>query len=465
VSRLALVVFFCGLACLAGLLFGLAMASGPLLIPADLLEVPAPLDQLNQGCLGALLLAFVCPFALAPGVVGLAIWWLVLRPRQAALEHLIASSPGREMAFQALLDRLALTASQPGAAPPGRSEEWQLAAAALDARRQVRLRGFCMQAGTVPAFPVAAPCSPLQEPRGIVPARGIRLLALGLGAAGLFCFLWGGLAFFNVAATRLGEMVRGSGRGPAQGLFAFVSCSVPAITCAAGSLGLLAVLRRQQRRRLRHEAYREQTGEVVVAGCLGRIAALAAGVTGSAPDSPVRRGLRASVIEALEELDGGRKGRLLVGLLHCVGSERIDLRGADLRGARLAEAELSDAWLPGADLSGAVLTRARLDRAGLQEIRLQNADLREASAAGADLRAALLRGALLHRCDLSGADLRGCDLTAANCHAVNLAGADLRRAIVTSAQLCAASSVAGARLGAEASEPRQSIAAQTGWRR
>ena len=150
----------------------------------------------------------------------------------------------------------------------------------------------------------------------------------------------------------------------------------------------------------------------------------------------------------LRENDGGRKGKLRMGLRGLVMTNIIEVknlsgevifthecasikeaveeaarRGADLRGADLRGANLRGANLQGANLQGADLRGADLRGANLYGANLQGADLYGANLYGANLQGADLRGA-----DLRGANLQGADLWWANLYGANLQGADLQGA-------------------------------------
>jgi hypothetical protein len=142
---------------------------------------------------------------------------------------------------------------------------------------------------------------------------------------------------------------------------------------------------------------------------------------------------RARTLTALRQLDGERKGLLLLFLRESDLIEKdaiVDLRGADLRGADLTEANLRGANLSGADLTEAVLFRANLRGANLSEAGLRRADL-----SGAYLHGAYLYGASLYGAKLGGADLTEAVLFRANLSGADLRGADVRRADLTEAFL------------------------------
>ncbi|MEJ2732639.1 MAG: pentapeptide repeat-containing protein [Anaerolineae bacterium] len=142
---------------------------------------------------------------------------------------------------------------------------------------------------------------------------------------------------------------------------------------------------------------------------------------------------RARTLTVLQQLDGERKGLLLLFLRESdlIGKDAIvDLHGADLRGADLTEANLS-----GANLSGAYLTEAVLFRANLRGAYLSETGLRRADLSGADLHGAYLYGASLYGAKLGGADLTEAVLFRANLSGADLRGADVRRADLTEAFL------------------------------
>lgn len=149
----------------------------------------------------------------------------------------------------------------------------------------------------------------------------------------------------------------------------------------------------------------------------------------SEPNAEVRVVARARTLTALRELDGERKGQVVLflaeaGLINqkCESPPNsntqvckpaiISLRGADLndanvRGAsmgrrRSANVNLKGVNLEGADLEGANLGRVDLAEANLYESDLERANLQDASLTNADL-----RGADLKRANLRGTQLQG----------------------------------------------------------
>jgi uncharacterized protein YjbI with pentapeptide repeats len=166
-------------------------------------------------------------------------------------------------------------------------------------------------------------------------------------------------------------------------------------------------------------------------------------------DHEVRQLARARTLAALRELDGKRKGSLLLFLREtdlvpkhhvAICLQGADLSGADLRGAMLDCVSLAAVDLRGANLAVSSLKGADLKKADLSEIDLSGSDLRTADLKGAILTGALLSVADLRDADLSGADLLGANFTGANLQGVNLSranlsGANFRGANLTGANL------------------------------
>jgi uncharacterized protein YjbI with pentapeptide repeats len=153
---------------------------------------------------------------------------------------------------------------------------------------------------------------------------------------------------------------------------------------------------------------------------------------GSEPGSVIRSLARARTLTALHQLDGVRKGVLLLFMYESglvVGDAIVSLRMADLSGCELRFADLT-----GADLKGANLESADLSGTILQQTNLSGAYMVEASLVGAILSEANLRGTYLRRAVLSDADLGGTELS----------GAVLEGTAVTDEQLAQAASLKGA---------------------
>jgi uncharacterized protein YjbI with pentapeptide repeats len=130
---------------------------------------------------------------------------------------------------------------------------------------------------------------------------------------------------------------------------------------------------------------------------------------------------RARTLTALQGLDAGRKGRLLIflyeaqliGFFNSQGKlivPVIVLAGADLAGANLTGANLAGANLTGANLADANLAYANLNGASLLGAGLAGASLAGATLTGTNLYQATLTGANLYQATLTGANLFGADL-------------------------------------------------------
>lgn len=141
----------------------------------------------------------------------------------------------------------------------------------------------------------------------------------------------------------------------------------------------------------------------------------------------VRSIARARTLSALRNLDGRRKGQVLLFLYESGLIDKkpaIDLKLADLQGAELV----------GASLEGAHLSNANLRRAHLSYAKLEGANLVKANLAGAHLSHAKLQGAELYGASLRGADMGWAKLQRANLMGVIPKGfipdqADIKRAI------------------------------------
>ncbi len=180
----------------------------------------------------------------------------------------------------------------------------------------------------------------------------------------------------------------------------------------------------------------------------------------SKPGDNVATLARARTLEALQGLDGKRKGVLLnflyearlIGLVDSSNGKKedpifslsnadlsnADLSGANLSGANLSGAILSSAFLTSAHLDGAFLNSAFLDQAHLDSAFLSGANLDGAVLGGADLSAAFLNGADLSSAFLQSALLNGAHLDGANLGFADLGGADLSAAGLSSAFLSGA---------------------------
>jgi len=149
----------------------------------------------------------------------------------------------------------------------------------------------------------------------------------------------------------------------------------------------------------------------------------------AAPADEVRNIARVRTLTTLRQLDGARKGILL-----------LFLHEADL-----ISSPNPVILLAGDDLHGAVLHGADLGRADLHRAVLQNADLQNANLAGANLRGAYLHCANLHNAVLHNADLSQAVLIRANLDEADLGEADLHSASLIEARLHSAG-LTGARL-------------------
>lgn len=138
---------------------------------------------------------------------------------------------------------------------------------------------------------------------------------------------------------------------------------------------------------------------------------------------------RAKTLTALRELDGRRKGILLLFLVETKLITKknpvIDMRNADLQKAYLWNASLKEVNLRGAYFSGANLEESNLEGSNLSEVQLWQANLM-----GVKLKDTNLKSA-----NLSLANLKESDLSNANLNRVNLRNTDLRDANLNQADL------------------------------
>ena len=158
---------------------------------------------------------------------------------------------------------------------------------------------------------------------------------------------------------------------------------------------------------------------------------------------------RARTLTALQELDPGRRGRLLQFIYeaHLIGFKDsngmlhdpiIDLSSAILYGAILYGAHLEVAHLEAVHLEGAHLDGATLDGVFLDGATLDGATLISARLTGADFRGATLNGTNLAGATITNADFRGATLNGANFRGATLNGADFRYSILYNAILTGA---------------------------
>jgi uncharacterized protein YjbI with pentapeptide repeats len=158
----------------------------------------------------------------------------------------------------------------------------------------------------------------------------------------------------------------------------------------------------------------------------------------SKPTDDVAILARARTLTALQGLDPGRKGRLLI-FLHeaqLIGFKDTNGRIHD-RIIDLKDADLYDTVLPSSnsDLSGSDLSGSDLSGSNLSSTVLLGAVLPNANLESADLRNANLPNAILESADLKDADLRDADLYGADLRFANLERADLRDAALWDALL------------------------------
>ena len=180
----------------------------------------------------------------------------------------------------------------------------------------------------------------------------------------------------------------------------------------------------------------------------------------SKPTDDVAILARARTLTALQGLDPGRKGHLLIFLHEArligfgdvtgkVYEAIINLADADFTGTDLTHISLTRVSLANANLTGANLTGANLTGASLNDADLRSTVLTGATLTGANLTDVNLSGAFLNDATLSGATLTGTNLTdailtGAKFTDVNLTDATLTDAKITQQQLNQTSSCHGA---------------------
>jgi hypothetical protein len=159
-------------------------------------------------------------------------------------------------------------------------------------------------------------------------------------------------------------------------------------------------------------------------------------LTTSQPGDPVRNIARSYALDAIRQLDGVGKSRL-VGFLYA-----SHLIGNEVEGSRslvpivsIDEVDLSEVDLSGSNLNGSILRRVNLSKAKLDSAHLEGAILSYANLSQAHLSAAYLNGAILSDASLTAADLSGADLSGADLRGADLAGARLSNANLSDADL------------------------------
>lgn len=442
-SRMKLLAFLLGLAGIAGILFAGLIATGPFLIAEDV-SPPPLLEGASSGCLAFILFAAGAPLFSAPGLIGLGLWFFVVRKHDDVSNKELLTLCERELEFQVRLDGITRRLIEHRTDLANMELEIPRWTLGLDSTRQRRLLHFLSECGL--NVPGSWADLPAVKPTGL--GKGcISALALGLFAFAALSLLWGALIVLTHLTTNPLRHLKIES-GPNEAIFGSLGCLIPGFTAALGGLGLRWILRRSAGRRRQGQDLQDRACRMILEGCSRRIEKLLGRGTEDiqALDEAAARMARAELICSLSELDGTWKGRL-VAHLHLEGFlSRLSIRGLDLQGAVMAGMDFSGAALAEANLSGALLGRARLIRANLQGSRLQAADLSSVEAGESNLRRVDLRGAKLHRSSLRGADLSFAELQGANLWQADLTGADLSQARVTTDQLAAAHTLAGAKL-------------------
>jgi hypothetical protein len=150
---------------------------------------------------------------------------------------------------------------------------------------------------------------------------------------GSLCLLWAVFTAMQQLFTRVSWVVAGMAPGPEGAWIGASGCLLPGLTSLFGGSGILWLLRVERRRRAKEEEYRGQARQVLLDGCVGRLQWLMArGLVGSPDGETLQKVARASLYDALAELDGGRKARLLSVFEALELRPVISLQGADLRG-------------------------------------------------------------------------------------------------------------------------------------
>lgn len=206
------------------------------------------------------------------------------------------------------------------------------------------------------------------------------------------------------------------------------------------SLALVALLFNRSQSSLDRQIAEDRRREETLQSYLGRMEhlILEQDLRSAGPASEASILARAVTTTALRELDGRRKGALLLFLLEAGLLDKVnpvlDLQNANFSLTVLFAPELSGLNLRKVSFSGADLKEAKFVDADLSSAYLQHSTLIEADLTGADLSGANLMGAKLMGATLTGADLTG----------ANLEGVDLRGAIVSREQLEQVRSLEGA---------------------
>jgi uncharacterized protein YjbI with pentapeptide repeats len=440
-DRTKLTAFLLLIISLGVTLFAVFMAVGPFLL-TGMGQYPVGLPP---GCMTAAMLVLFLPFAGIPGAAGLILWLRTVRRRAVERTRELASWPAQERVLQSCYDRLVPVLIDAG----GESEIFLIhkQIEQLGTAQRDRWHRF-LAVSEAPGghlFLRAGPGGPA-EPMPISERR-LRLLAFALSLFGVFCFLWAALVVVGQLATESSRLV-GLEPSPEGAWIGASGCLIPGITSIVAGLGLMGMLRRGRRRNPAEEEWRNQAREVLLEGCIGRLEGLGRrGLAASYGGAALPKLARASIFDAVLELDGGRKARLL-SAIHTQGiTKAISLQGADLRDTKLEEGtDLAGVSLDGVDFSDSFLTGVGLEKSDLRNCRFVGADLRRAILCGADLRHCDLRNARLHRCNLQKADLRNADLGGANLWQADLSGADLRDSVVSTEQLIATASFDNASL-------------------
>lgn len=432
-DRTKLIAFLLLVASLGAMLLACFMAAAPFLLPGTAQFTG---DVVPPGCVAAAMFFVFGSLAVVPGIAGLALWLRTVRKRDRERAREAASWPDQESALQVCYDRLALALLS--GREEGQLSRFQPGAEDFGPERRIRWRRFLVATGAPRELLLVNKGTQSAAPVTVSP-RGLRIFAFVLFLLGAFCLAWAMLVVLVQMGTQMNRMMGFEVASLVSALFGAGGCLIPGGTATVGSLGLVWFLRQERRRGAAEEECKERAREILHGACVRRLERLFD--DGADVPSPVAeiawKLSRASVFDALAELDGDRKGRLLLALHGRGLTPDLHLQGADLREAQLANADLSGACLLGADLSGAVLTGARLERADLRGCRLRSVDLRGAFMTHADLRQGDLRDAWLHRCDLRNADLRNTDLRGALFWQTSLTDADLRDSFVSLQQLAA----------------------------
>ena len=314
-DRTKLMVFYWFLGSIS---FGLFCILSP-----DVMKPPPSPIQVLHPKVEELLLAIFVP--VLPIAVGIGLWQGKVRSREREQEIQAMGRPASEARLQACLDDLAHALLE-GQRETALRLCMKQAEALLEADGRLRWSRFYLMSigpGSLPAEPVR----PQHREVSLVNVRlQIRIIAL---LAVLF-FIMTPFVFFAFSLLRafLPPIFQ---LGPDGAMFEAKQCLELGVTAIVGTLGLRALLRRDQRWKASLDAHEERGREILLESCRKRLDwLLQKGILHAPSDSPICRMARASVVDALALLDDARKERLFLDIQERGLSEVINLSSAGL---------------------------------------------------------------------------------------------------------------------------------------